>query len=89
MTFSVRNSKQVEVFSEELLNLGGLFSAISDHQDIAQQVLDRLEQAQNKEAIPGPDIVYLDKSILRINPVMAQRLNLKIPEPYRKYEHGL
>jgi ABC-type uncharacterized transport system substrate-binding protein len=88
MTFSVRNKKQVTVFSEELLNLGGLFTTVSAPQDIAQQVLDRLGQAQNKDAIPGPDIVYLDKLIVRINPVMAQRLNLEIPESYRKYEHA-
>lgn len=84
MTFSVRNGKQVVVFSEELLNLGGLFSTISDHQDIAHEVLHRLEQAQDIEVIPGPDIVYLDKSILRINTMMAQRLNLEIPAQYRK-----
>jgi ABC-type uncharacterized transport system substrate-binding protein len=86
MTFSVRNSKQVAVFSDELLKLGGLFSAVSDNEDIAQHVLDRLEQAQNNETIPGPDIVYLVKLNLRINPVMAQRLSLTIPEKYRKYE---
>jgi ABC-type uncharacterized transport system substrate-binding protein len=86
ITFSVHNSKQVAVFSEELLDLGGLFSATSDPQDIAQQVFSRLEQARDKEEIPGPDITYLDKAILRINPVMAQRLNLSIPEQYKKYE---
>ncbi|MEO8332923.1 MAG: ABC transporter substrate binding protein [Gallionella sp.] len=88
MTFSVHNSKQVAVFSEELLNLGGLFSTISDDQDIAQQVLNRLEQAQNKETIPGPDIVYLDDMNLRINSVMAQRFDLTIPEQYRKYANA-
>jgi len=86
MTFSVRNSKQVAVFSDELLNLGGLFSTVSDYQDIAQHVLDRLEKAQIKETIPGPDLVYLDKLNLRINSVMAQRLSLKIPEQFKKYE---
>ncbi len=88
MTFSVRNGKQVAVFSEELLNLGGLFSTVGDNQDIAQQVLDRLEQAQNKEAIPGPDIVHPDKLNLRINSVMAQRFNLEIPERYKKYANA-
>lgn len=84
MTFSVRNSKQVAVFSDELLKLGGLFSIGSDYQDIAHQVFDRLEQSQATETIPGPDIVYLDKLNLRINPVMARNLGLKIPEHYRK-----
>lgn len=85
MTFSVRNSKQVVVFNDELLNLGGLFSATSDYRNIVQQVLDRLDKAEGKEDVPGPDIVYLDRAVLRINPVMAQRLNLEIPEHYKKY----
>ncbi len=85
MTFSVRNSKQVVVFNDELLNLGGLFSVTSDYRNIVQQVLDRLEKADGKEDVPGPDIVYLDRAILRINPVMAQRLNLEIPAHYKKY----
>lgn len=85
MTFSVRNSKQVVVFNDELLNLGGLISATSDYRNIVQQVLDRLDKAEGKEDVPGPDIVYLDRAVLRINPVMAQRLNLEIPEHYKKY----
>ncbi len=85
MTFSVRNSKQVVVFNDELLNLGGLFSVNSDYRNIVQQVLERLEKADGKEDVPGPDIVYLDRVILRINPVMAQRLNLEIPGHYKKY----
>lgn len=88
MTFSVHNSKQIAVFSDELLKLGGLLSISSDYQDIAQHVYDRLEQAQARENIPGPDIVYLDKLNLRINPVMAKHLNLKIPEQYRKFAHA-
>lgn len=85
MTFSVRNSKQVVVFSNELLNLGGLLSVTSDYRNIAQQVLDRLESAEGSENIPGPDIVYPDRAVLRINPVMAQRLGLAIPRRYKKY----
>jgi ABC-type uncharacterized transport system substrate-binding protein len=85
MTYSVRNSKQVAVFSEELLKLGGLFSVQSNYRDIAQQVLERLEQAQFKDAIPGPDIVYLEKLELRINSVMAKHLDIAVPKQYRKY----
>jgi ABC-type uncharacterized transport system substrate-binding protein len=88
MTFSVRNSKQVVVFNDELLRLGGLLSINSDYQDIAHQVMERLDQAQAKESIPGPDMVYLDKLNLRINSVMAQRLNIVIPEQYRKYANA-
>jgi ABC-type uncharacterized transport system substrate-binding protein len=87
MTFSVRNGKQVAVFSDELLKLGGLFSTTNDYQDIAQQVLNRIEQAKNNDVIPGPDIVYPDNLNLRINSVIAQRLNLEIPDKYRKYQN--
>jgi len=89
MTFSVRNSKQVAVFSDELLKLGGLFSTGSDYHDIAHQVFERLEQSQATEIIPGPDIVYLEKLNLRINPVMANNLGLKIPAQYRKVANAL
>ncbi len=88
MTFSIRNSKQVAVFSEELLNLGGLFSVVSDTRDVAQQVLSRLEQAEKQESMTGPDITYPDKLNLRINSVMAERLNLKIPEQYKVYANA-
>jgi ABC-type uncharacterized transport system substrate-binding protein len=88
MTFSVRNSKQVAVFSDELLMLGGLFSTSSDTQDIAQQVLERLDQAQTTDSMPGPDIAYLDKLNLRINSVMARNLGLKVPVQLRKYENA-
>ncbi len=85
MTFSVRNSKQVAVFSDELLSLGGLFSTASDYEDIAQRVLERLNAARNEDTMPGPDIIYPDKVVLRVNTVMARRLNLKVPE---MYQHG-
>lgn len=88
MTFSVRNSKQIVVFNDELLKLGGLLSISSDYQDIARQVVERLDQAQAKDSIPGADIVYLDKFKLRINSVMAQRLEITIPEQYRKYANA-
>ncbi len=86
MAFSVSNSKQVVVFSDELLNLGGLFSTTADYRDIAQQVLERLNQAANHNPIPGPDLAHLDKLILRVNGVMADRLNLTVPPQYRKHE---
>ena len=89
MNFSVRNSKQVAVFNNEILKLGGLFSVSSDYQDIAHHVNARLEQSQMSETIPGPDIVPLDKLKLRINPVMAKNLDLKIPKQYRKFAHAL
>jgi hypothetical protein len=85
MNFSVRHDKQVLVFSDELLGLGGLLSATSDPRDIAGKVLDRLAQAARKEAIPGEDVVPLGEVKLNINAVMARRMNLRIPEQYGVY----
>lgn len=85
MNFSVRNSKSVVVFNDELLKLGGLLSLGSNTQDIAQQVFERLEQAQDGDTVPGPDLVYPDKIKIRINTIMAQRLNIKIPKQLGKF----
>ncbi|HEX9803728.1 MAG TPA: ABC transporter substrate binding protein [Gammaproteobacteria bacterium] len=85
MNFSVRHDKQVLVFSDELLGLGGLLSATSDPRDIAGRVLDRLAQAAHKETIPGADVVPLDEVTVTINAVMARRMNLRIPEQYGVY----
>jgi hypothetical protein len=88
MNFSVRNNKQVVVFNDELLKLGGLFSIGSEYRDIAQQVFERLEQAQTTDAIPGPDLVYPEKIKFRINSIMAQRLNINIPKQYGKFANA-
>ena len=89
MTFSVRNSKQVAVFNKELLSLGGLFTTISDNRDVVLKVLSRLKRAQNKKTIPGLGIIYPNNLELSINPVMAKRLNLKIPNKYKKYINAI
>lgn len=85
MTFSVRNGKQVAVFSDELLQLGGLFSVSSDYRNIADKVVARLAQSAHKPNVPGPGLMPLDEAKLRINTVMARRLGLVIPKPYREY----
>lgn len=84
MNYSVLNGKVVAVFNEEMLKLGGLFSITSTPREIALQVIERLEQAAGKDAIPGPDIVYPDRFKLRINSIMAKNLNIEVPEQYRK-----
>lgn len=84
MTFSVRNSKQVVVFNEELLRLGGMFSASPVYDDIAGKVMQRLEQSAYSKHIPGIDLLPLDKIELGINPVMVQRLGLNLPGEYRE-----
>ena len=88
MTFSVREGKQVVVPSKELLGLGGLFSASADHQEIARQVVGRLDQAQDKDMIPGADIIYPARFSPSINSTMVDRFNLKVPAQYKKFEHA-
>jgi len=88
MTFSVRNGKQVVAFNDDLLRLGGLFSVESSYDDIADKVLQRLKQADNQDAVPGEDLMPLDEVVLKINPVMVQRLGLTLPKQYREVTSG-
>lgn len=85
LTFSMRKGKQVAVFNDELLELGGLISITTNYKDIADNVIKRLERAEGKSAIPGPEIEPLDVASLRINPMMVKRFGLTVPENYRKY----
>lgn len=85
LTFGARSGKQVAVFNDELLALGGLLSITSDHHDIAARVIERLERAEGKPQIPGPVIEPLNEALVRINPVMVKRFGLTVPEQYRKY----
>ncbi|WP_127478148.1 ABC transporter substrate-binding protein [Sulfurivermis fontis] len=83
MSFSVRNGKQVAVFSEQLLRLGGLFSAVSSPDEIAAKVLLRLDGSGGTAA--GSGLLFLDEAEVRINPVIVQRLNLTVPESLRSH----
>jgi len=83
MAYSVKQGKQVAVFSHELLGLGGLVSAESSYADIAEQVLARIKQAQEYAGVPDVPVVALTKANIRINTVMASRLNLALSKTLR------
>jgi ABC-type uncharacterized transport system substrate-binding protein len=83
MAHSVKEGKQVAVFGRELLGLGGLISAETSYADIAEQVLARVRQAQEVSGVPGAPVIPLTRTVIKINTVMAKRLNLKIPETLR------
>jgi ABC-type uncharacterized transport system substrate-binding protein len=83
MTYGVKQGKQMAVFNHELLGLGGLVSAESGYPDIAAQVLARVRQAQQHAGVPGEPVVPLSRANIRINKVMAGRLNLPIPPALR------
>ena len=85
LTFSMRSGKQVVVFNDDLLELGGMISITSDYKDIANNVIKRLELAEGKTTIPGPVIEPLDVANLRINTLMVKRFGLTVPSKYRKY----
>ncbi len=85
LTFSMRNGKQVAVFNDELLELGGMISITSDYKDIANNVIKRLARAEGKTVIPGAVIDPLDVANLKINTLMVKRFGLTVPERYRKY----
>ena len=85
LAYSVREGEQVAVFSDQLLALGGLLSAETSAADIAEQVLLRVRNI-NKD--PDTGVSGLTESTIRINIVMAKRLNLKVPGSLRKMAHA-
>ncbi len=84
MSYSVKQGKEVVVFSPQLLEVGGLMSVTSRHTDIAAQVIARLRQALGQPNIPGPEVIPLTEAQIQINTAMAKRLGLVIPQQYRR-----
>ncbi len=80
MTYSMRNGKQVAVFSDELLAIGGLLSISAEPDDIAAQVMKQLADARRSGEIDGPELAELEQATIRINPMVAHRLNLTVPK---------
>lgn len=84
MAHSVKEGKQVAVFSRELLGLGGIVSAETSYADIAERVLSRVRQAEENAGVPGTPVIPLTRAIIKINTVMVKRLNLTIPKTLRR-----
>jgi ABC-type uncharacterized transport system substrate-binding protein len=80
MSFSVRNTKQVAVFSEAILGLGGLLSVTTRPDEIAAKVAQRLREAFKGKGVPGPDMVLLEGGNIEVNRIVAKRYNLKYSE---------
>lgn len=89
MSYSVKQGKQVAVFVPDLLGLGGILSVETISTDIAMQVLARVKLAEENDGVPGPSIVPLTKADIKINSVMAKRLNLRIPKALRGMAHAI
>jgi ABC-type uncharacterized transport system substrate-binding protein len=79
LTFSVKEGKEVMVFSPELLSRGGLLSVETEPDDIAARVIERLSLVGAPGEVPGPAIVPLTRARVRINEAMTARLGLRIP----------
>lgn len=88
LAHSVKEGKQVSVFGQELLSLGGLISTETSYADIAEQVLARARQAQEASGVPGDAVIPLTRAVIRINTVMAKRLNIAIPGSLRGLTHA-
>jgi hypothetical protein len=77
MSFSVRNSKQVAVFSDDILRLGGLLSVTTRAEEIAAKVAQRLQEANKGKGVPGPDLLLLEEGNIQVNAIAARRYNLE------------
>ena len=87
LSYSVRHSKQVLVFSPALLKIGGLISIRGQESDVAAQVLERLQRAYGQAQIPGADVVPLSEMQLQVNARVAKRFGLIIPAKYRQLSY--
>ena len=76
MSFSVRNTKQVAVFSDAILGLGGLISVTTRPEEIASRVAERLDAAYKGKGVPGPELVLLEGGEIKVNSIVAKRYNL-------------
>lgn len=85
MAYSVKEGKQVAVFSQQMLGLGGLLSAESNSADIAERVLTTVRQMQ--EGADSP-VTALTKATIKINTVMAKRLNLPLTKTLRSMAYA-
>jgi len=88
MAHSVKEGKQVAVFGRELLGLGGLISAETSYADIAEQVLARVRRAQEASGVPGAPVIPLTRTVIKINTVMAKRLNMTLPASLRGMDYA-
>lgn len=79
LTYSVKEGKEVMVFSPELLSRGGLLSIETEPEDIAARVIERMSRVGAPGEVPGPATVPLTRARVRINEAMAARLGLRIP----------
>ncbi len=80
MSFSVRNAKQVAVFSDSILRLGGVLSITTRAEEIATKVEQRLQAAYKANGVPGPELLLLERGEIQVNSVAAKRYNLKYME---------
>ena len=76
MAFSVRNSKQVSVFSDDILQLGGLMSITTSAEEIAAKVAQRLREAYRGKGVPGPNLLLLEDGNIQVNTIVAKRYKL-------------
>ncbi|RRJ83694.1 hypothetical protein D0544_00810 [Aestuariirhabdus litorea] len=84
MVFAVKNGKQLAVFSEPLLEGGALLSFSATSEDITERILDRLELLRHETGLPS-ELIPLKGAEIRINPVVASRLGVRIPASLKSH----
>jgi ABC-type uncharacterized transport system substrate-binding protein len=85
LSLSRKQGKQVVVFSEQLLPLGGMMNFDSVYSDIADQVIVRSIQAIDTSGpeVPGPPMLALTRLNIKINSMAVKQLGLTIPAELR------
>lgn len=86
LSMSPSRNRQVLVFNEQLLPLGGIMSVEADPADVAQQVLARVRQA-TRDTVPGPDVLGLTRINIELNQGVLERFGLSPPAQFMRAAH--
>ncbi|MDH5764859.1 MAG: hypothetical protein OEZ38_02495 [Gammaproteobacteria bacterium] len=84
LSFSSKRSRQVAVFSAELLNYGGLISIAPSRKGIANSILENIDGLVKNELVAGFMANVADSDIY-INSIVADQLGLVIDKSIRQF----
>jgi ABC-type uncharacterized transport system substrate-binding protein len=84
MYLGARRRTEIAVYSRKLLELGALISFSGSPDDIAKNVVVRLNQISKNGQVEGPELRPLSALEIQINPAVAGELSLVIPRQFSR-----
>ncbi|MCL6415199.1 hypothetical protein MIB92_06025 [Aestuariirhabdus sp. Z084] len=87
MNYTVKNGKQLAVFSPQLLEAGALLSFSTNSVDVSERILEQLRLLRQEEDLSS-QLVSLKGGEMKINSVVASRLGIRIPATLKSHIHN-